>query len=84
MNVETMIKELQKCQLRVNKLKGRKAKKEIYDTIKIFNRGTKIGSRNLTTQFLTDSSRATSTIEVFEGEKGKQIFVFNFNDGLGC
>jgi len=84
MNVQTVIKELQKCQLRVNKLKGRYAKKEIYNLIKVLNTGTKIGNRNLTTQFLTDYSQAISKIEVFEGEKGDKIFVFSFSDGLGC
>lgn len=62
---------------------GKKAKKLIYSFLKELNKGTKIGNRNYTSQFLTDSSRGFSQIEVFEGENGKKLCVFDFKDGFG-
>ena len=65
-------------------LSGKKAKKFIYGEIKKANKGASaIGSRRYTTQFLTDSSRGVSQIEVFEGEGGKKLYVFEFKDGIG-
>lgn len=65
------------------KICGKKAKKLVYSFLKQLNKGTKVGDRNYTSQFLTDMSLRESYIEVFKGEGGLRVFRFIFKDGFG-